>query len=733
MPNPIRWLSVPPLAGLEGQGRGSVGGGGPPGGVLHTLPPASSSAYRTHPHAFVCPYFLQRGCSWGGHPDVDCQGCCGACSSSLSRLFQLPVSGLEDLGVVASGHRPVPAPSLRGHFPLSPGTHPVCSHVSPTGRWPPSIFGRRILMFLCIRNLVASCALWLMAALTDSLSCASVCPRSRRSSLGLLLLYPFFIPWVSVCVVTGTTGSSRHRLGRPSSGISGLSCPFVASWGSWSTRSSPTSLRLRWYIISGWSSTHRLLWLLHRQIASPQRLLLACGSRFWGCCPLCHIWFQGAACGCFRSGFAFTALGIGCILRLRCSGLWTVFGTFGGGFVGIASLEVCLSCRCPQFLPFGPTLQTSAWGLTWVTGLFPACGTSQRLFFLSMPGSCWLCVTVSSTSSPFCQGPRWPCFAAMSPRSPIYSRWGATGLLLSTPLPQGILRWAESLRFRLAPQFLPGIRNVLADSLSRPHQLPSSAWSLNLDVFRSLRHRWPVMFDLCATSDHHRCSIFFSPYRDPLSSGTDAILHSWDGLLACAFLPWSVLPRVLAKLRVSHRTRLTLIAQYWPQLPWFVDLFQLSVDPPVPLSACPDLLFQPRPRRRYPGLHRLALHAWGLSSASPEQLVSPRRWLRRLRWRAVHHRAPPTSSSGRFAGHGAALRATPSRGPRSPRLRIPSGGFDRFGALVSPPSRAIGRCSQWCSSSISLPSLATGFFGTCCFPFGSLLHPTRCVPLPGTS
>ena len=50
------------------------------------------------------------------------------------------------------------------------------------------------------------------------------------------------------------------------------------------------------------------------------------------------------------------------------------------------------------------------------------------------------------------------------------------------------------------------------------------------------------MFVLCATSDHHRCSIFFSPYRDPLSTGTDAFLQSWDGLLACAFPPWSVLP-----------------------------------------------------------------------------------------------------------------------------------------------------------------------------------------------
>ena len=117
----------------------------------------------------------------------------------------------------------------------------------------------------------------------------------------------------------------------------------------------------------------------------------------------------------------------------------------------------------------------------------------------------------------------------------------------------------------------------------------------------------------------------FSPYRDPVSAGTDALLQSWDCLLAYAFPPWSILPQVLAKLRVSHRTLLTLIAPYWPQRSWFVDLLHLLVAPPVTLSARPDLLFQPRSRRRYPGLPRLALHAWRLSSDSPGRLVSPRR------------------------------------------------------------------------------------------------------------
>ena len=287
------------------------------------------------------------------------------------------------------------------------------------------------------------------------------------------------------------------------------------------------------------------------EFCPPQRLLLACGSHFWGCCPPCHIWFQVAACGCVRSGFAFIALGIGWILRLRCCGLWTVFRTFGGGFSGIASLAVCVSCKCPQFLPFGPTLQTSAWGLTWVTGLFPACGTSRRLFFLSMPGSCWLCIMVSSTSSPFCQGPRWP--SAMSPRSPIYSRGGGG-------------RLASCSRHRCPG--VPPLGGISSDSTgstvpsgdpqcSRGLSLPSSP----APQFRMVSQLGCIsIFAASVAGDvrpvfHFRPSPLlhlFSPYRDPLSAGTDALLQSWGGLLACAFPPWSVLPRVLAKLRVSH-------------------------------------------------------------------------------------------------------------------------------------------------------------------------------------
>ena len=149
-----------------------------------------------------------------------------------------------------------------------------------------------------------------------------------------------------------------------------------------------------------------------------------------------------------------------------------------------------------------------------------------------------------------------------------------------------------------------------------------------MTVFRSLSHQWPVQIDLFATSANHRCSTYFSPYRDHQSAGTDAFLQSWDDLQAYSFPPFAIIPRVLAKLRESRGTELTLVAPHWAQRPWFPDLLQLSLAPPVVLPDRPDLLLLPRSRLRYPGLRRLRLHAWrlwrftraaGFSSAVAEQ------------------------------------------------------------------------------------------------------------------
>ena len=76
------------------------------------------------------------------------------------------------------------------------------------------------------------------------------------------------------------------------------------------------------------------------------------------------------------------------------------------------------------------------------------------------------------------------------------------------------------------------------------------------------------------------------------------------------------------KLRASTGTELTLVAPHWAQRPWFSDLVQLSLAPPVILPSRPDLRL-PRSRHLYSDLCQLRLHAWRLSSDLPEPLASP--------------------------------------------------------------------------------------------------------------
>ena len=101
-----------------------------------------------------------------------------------------------------------------------------------------------------------------------------------------------------------------------------------------------------------------------------------------------------------------------------------------------------------------------------------------------------------------------------------------------------------------------------------------------------------------------------------------------------------------------HGTELTLVAPHWAQGPWFSDLLQLSLAPPVVLPARRDLVRLPRSCHLSPDLSRLRLHAWRLSSDFPEPLASSPQLRCSLRWRAVHPRTQYIRCDGPFTVSG---------------------------------------------------------------------------------
>ena len=206
---------------------------------------------------------------------------------------------------------------------------------------------------------------------------------------------------------------------------------------------------------------------------------------------------------------------------------------------------------------------------------------------------------------------------------------------------QELLRLCESQSVRLLPQFIPGHLNVLADALSHRSQVLGSEWTLCPQVVSELLRRWPATVDLLATSLNHRLPVYFSPMYDTQSAGMDAMLQSWDGLQACAFPPFSLLPRVLAKVRASRGLELTLVAPFWPQHHWFPDFLELLLEIPLFLPRRRDLLRQPHFHHFHQNLSVLQLTAFRISGDPCVRPASLMQWLVSL---PTADAAPPAST-----------------------------------------------------------------------------------------
>ena len=630
-PDPFRRLSVPPLAGLEGQGWGAVGGRGAEGWLLSALLQHPSTFHCSHPNAFIQPHLHQGSCSGGGHLGLSCQGCCGTCSTPFSRLLQPSVRCVEDLGVVASGHRPLPSQSLCGRVSLSDGYHSVCAPVGVSGgldglhrsersvsssAGSPSFSSLSSLRIQRQSLPVQSAMLWPLHGSAGLHQGHGSCFRDT----------PFYgDPYETV---SRRLARPVFLSGVPSPGSPDCPPPLPRVWDCYQpseiqpgsiTGGSVSGGCHRHNLSQGFSvaGAHLQAPVNSRRIsvlrlASRELMALAAGRPFFAGSP--NSWRQTADAVppdlppslLGSSGSRGSSVCVGgvsprppVVAPPPSSGCRSVsLPGVSRPTLLVRRLRRGVGCPSRSSDRFKVALSINAREL-----LAVKLGLHQ--FQSSLQGRLVAVFCDNTTAVAYLRKER-------GTRSP----------LLNT-LAQEILHWTESLSICLAPQFLPGSNNVLVDALSRPHQLPHSEWSLTLTVFQPLSRLWPVQIDLFATSENHRCSIYFSPFRDPMSAGTDAFLQSWDGLQAYLFPPVAIIPRVLAKLRASMGTELTLVAPHWAQRPWFSDLLQLSLAPPVILPDRQDLLRLPRSRHLYPDLRRLRLHAWRLSSDLPGPLASP--------------------------------------------------------------------------------------------------------------
>lgn len=215
-----------------------------------------------------------------------------------------------------------------------------------------------------------------------------------------------------------------------------------------------------------------------------------------------------------------------------------------------------------------------------------------------------------------------------------------------------LLRWCAERGIRLRARHIPGRLNVLADALSRRGQMLHTEWSMHPVTFNWICSLWErPQIDLFATRWNNKLQVFVSPVPDPSAWAVDALSIQWDGLIAYAFPPTILVPKLIPKIR-GKQTVVILVAPFSWNRVWTTDLLSLATHPPVPIPLRPTLLKQPRQDLFHPCPERLALHVWRLSGLpSRTEISRVKQWRLSLK-PEEHQRSPFTRGNGASSASG---------------------------------------------------------------------------------
>ena len=137
-------------------------------------------------------------------------------------------------------------------------------------------------------------------------------------------------------------------------------------------------------------------------------------------------------------------------------------------------------------------------------------------------------------------------------------------------------------------------------------------WSLNDEVFHEvISQTFIPEIDLFASRLNAKTAKFIFWHPQPGAVAVDAFSLSWGNMNCYAFPPFSLLPRVLAKIR-HDKAVVLLIAPVWPTQSWYPLLLQLSTVQPILLPRLDSILSPPHNPDQHPLRHKLDLAAWTL-------------------------------------------------------------------------------------------------------------------------
>lgn len=148
------------------------------------------------------------------------------------------------------------------------------------------------------------------------------------------------------------------------------------------------------------------------------------------------------------------------------------------------------------------------------------------------------------------------------------NRMGGIQIRKLSKLAKEIWMWCEKRGLWIVASYISSKENTEADYESRRLE-PETEFEISTDAFKEIIESFGTPeIDLFATRLNAKCKKYISWFKDPDSIAVDAFTVNWKSLNFYAFPPFSVILRVLQKIRMERATGIVVVP-LWSAQPWF--------------------------------------------------------------------------------------------------------------------------------------------------------------------
>ena len=158
------------------------------------------------------------------------------------------------------------------------------------------------------------------------------------------------------------------------------------------------------------------------------------------------------------------------------------------------------------------------------------------------------------------------------------NKMGGMKSSLCNDLAKEIWIWASSKQIWLTAGHIPCGSNI-ADYSSRNFN-DNVEWMLDIDIVQKIFNIWNTPdIDMFASRLNKQLVRFVSWKPDPFAEMIDAFSVDWNNLYFYAFPPFSLISRVLRKLREDNG-ECVIVAPLWTTQTWYPTLMEMIIDSP---------------------------------------------------------------------------------------------------------------------------------------------------------